>query len=852
MTRRRMLDGLDAEIRDHIRRETEENIERGMAPEEARRAALRKFGSVTRVNEETREVWSWVWLEQLLRDARDALRMQWRNPGFTLVIVVTLALGIGMNTAIFSVAHAVLLKPLDYPNPDRLVWLADYDPNIKRDIVSLNDFYEWRDHAQSYAAMAAYGYQQATLSGPGYGSQVTGVAVAGDFWTLAGAQPAMGRLFAPGEQDAVVLAWDLFQREFSGDARIVGGSVFLDGRQATVAGVLPKNFRFQFPMWWVTIQPQPPAVYIPMPPRDAERWRIANVVAALRPGIGPGHALAELHALEERALRAGEPRPLGARPVKLRVEPLREKLVAEARPTLLVLLAAGGFVLLIACVNIASLLLARSAARQREIAIRMAVGGGGARVVRQLLFESLALAVAGGVAGVAFAAGAVRALIGLSPHAVPRLAEAGMDGDALAFAAAVAMGAAMLFGAGPALSLRRTHLQSALKEGARASAGSQRIRMRRLLVAVELALSIVLLAAAGLMVKSFWRMNARPPGFAPESVLTMKIRLAGPQYADRAACEAYVRELLLRLASTPGVQSAGLSNWFLFSGAPAFPADPSPDQTRVIRLNAASPNYLQAVGARLVKGRWLTDADPAGAVLLNESMARQAFGDADPIGRSLRVPQPVTVVGVVSDLKYAKLDAEPPPEVYVRYQQLPFLRGADVAVRIAGDPSVLAPVIRKRISDIDPSQPVYDMKTLEQALADSIAPRRFNLFLLGTFASAALLLAIVGVYGVIAYSVAERTREIGVRMALGARRGRVVGMVMREGMLIAAAGIAAGLAAALVLTRLMASLLYDVRPHDPLTFAVVAIVLAATALAASMGPALKAALVDPVVALRHE
>jgi putative ABC transport system permease protein len=335
-------------------------------------------------------------------------------------------------------------------------------------------------------------------------------------------------------------------------------------------------------------------------------------------------------------------------------------------------------------------------------------------------------------------------------------------------------------------------------------------------------------------------------------VLVMKIRLAGPQYATRPAQEVYARELLRRMESAPGVQAAGISNWFFFSGAPAFPNDSSPDQRHVIRLNAASTGYLKALGMRLVKGRWLADTDSAAAVLLNESMVRQAFGAADPLGRSLSIPGPATVVGVVADLKYSQLDAEPPPEIYVRYQQVPSLRGTDVAVRAAGDAAALAPAMRKLIAQIDPSQPVYDVKTLDQALADTIAPRRFNLFLLGTFAAAALLLALVGIYGVIAYSVAARTREIGVRMALGAQGRQVVRMVVLEGMAIALAGVVAGLAAAWRLTGLMASLLYDVKPDDPATFGAVGMALAVTALLACWGPAVKAARVDPILALRHE
>jgi putative ABC transport system permease protein len=381
------------------------------------------------------------------------------------------------------------------------------------------------------------------------------------------------------------------------------------------------------------------------------------------------------------------------------------------------------------------------------------------------------------------------------------------------------------------------------------------MRARRVLVAIELSLAIVLLTGAGLMLKSFARMYAHAPGFDPGKVIVMKIRFAGPQYGEKPVRAAYLRELLRRLEAAPGVEAAGVSTWFLWEGAPAFPSDTSPRQTHVIRVNAVSPGYAKALGMALVKGRGLRDGETA-AALLNESMARQAFGAADPIGRQLLIPQPVTIVGVLSDLKYSKLDAAPPPEVFVAYDQAPPLPGSEIAVRAAGNAagrsSTLAPALRKLVSDIDPSQPVYDVKTLDRVLAESIATRRFNLFLLGAFAAAALGLAVVGVYGVMAYSVAERTREIGVRIALGARRGQVAGMVVREALPLAAAGIAAGLIATWPLARLMSTLLYEVRATDPETYAAVAILLGITALASSLGPALRAASVDPAAALRYE
>jgi putative ABC transport system permease protein len=857
---KRWLNDLDRDIRDHVEQETRENIERGMTPDEARYAAVRKFGNITRVAEQTREVWSSVYLQQLWQDIRYGARVLRHNPGFTMVVILTLALGIGMNTALFSVVNAVLLRPVAYPNPDRLVWLGNYDPHLKRDIVISSDFVAWRAHAQSYTAMSAYSYQQIAMATPQGAANVSGVVIAGDFWAVTGARPAFGRLFSPEEQDAIVLTWDLFERDFAGDPGVVGRSVTLDGHATTVTGVLPKTFRLQFPMWWTATQPQPVEAYFPVPARDLQSFRGVQVVAALKPEVGTRQALAELEVMERRIMEEDRrSRPTRPGYLNLHVDPLQEQLVGGARPALLVLFAAGVFVLLIATVNIVNLLLARATVRRKEIAIRASVGAGRARVIRQFLTESLVLALLGGSAGLLLARGAIGILLRLWPNALPRLAEATIDGWVLAFTIAISAGAGVLFGTVPAIALWRSNLHDTLKDGARTSASSSGLRIRRLLVAGELALAIVLLTGAGLMLKSFWRMNAHPQGFAPERVLVTKVRASAQRYSGRPTQTAYLRELVQRLESVPKIEAAGVSFSFLYANAPAFPNDSlsnqtQPNQTHVVRVNAASSGFLKAVGIRLVKGRWLADTDPADNVLLNESMSRLAFGDADPIGRVLSVLQPATVVGVVADLKYSKLDAAPPAEVYMSYQQLPFFRGisVDVAARTTGDPSNAAPAVRKLIAEIDPTQPVYSMKTQEQALSDSIAPRRFNLFVLGSFAATALLLALVGIYGVIAYSVAQRTHEIGIRMALGAQRREVVGMVAREGMVIALIGLTIGLAAAVALTRLMQTMLYDVKPTDLPTFAAVTATLAATALLACWGPAVKAAFVDPIVALRHE
>jgi putative ABC transport system permease protein len=845
--RQRALAGLEEDIREHLGRETRDNIERGMPPAEARAAAVRKFGNVAMVEEETRAVWRRPWVDQLLQDLGFAFRVLRRAPAFTAVAILTLAVGIGLNTAVFSVVNSVLLRPLDYPHPERLVWLGDYNPHVHRDMVMLSDFAEWRTRARSYSAMAAFSYQQIAVANSRGAFPVGAVLIGGDFWTLTGAFPALGRLFAPDEPRSLVLSWDVFQRQFGADPHAIGGAVTVDGRAATIGGVLAKGYRFQFPRWWTAQHPEPVEAYLSLVQSDM-RNRGGQVAASLKPGVSIQQALAELNSIQQHLHPPNPARP--ASPSRLHIDPLLDQLTSGARRALAVLLAAGTLLLLMAAVNIASLLLARTSARRRELAIRLAVGAGRFRALRQLLVESLTLALLGGAAGLLLARWALALLVRLGPASIPRLDEASIDLRVLAFTICISIAAGILFGVAPGMALWRTDLHDALKEGARATGGVFGLRIRRLLVAGEMALAVVLLTGAGLLLASFLRMNARPAGFAPEKVLIMNIRLPAARY-NAAAQQAYGKELIRRLESIPGVEAAGISTQWLYSGAPAFPNDSSPTATHLLHGNAASPGYLRAMGMQLRKGRWLTDSDGGHVILINESMAREAVGAIDPIGRSLSVPQPAVVVGVVADLRYTRLDADAPPEVFFPFQQTSMMFMSDVAVR-AGNVSGLPAAVHREFAAIDPAVPPYGMKTLDRALADTIAPQRFNLFLLGTFAASAFVLALVGIYGVIAYAVAARTREIGVRVALGAQRSTVVGMVVREGMAIAIAGIVAGMAAALALTRLMASLLYGVNTTDPRIFAGASVTLAVTALLASWWPARKAAGIDPMIALRDE
>jgi putative ABC transport system permease protein len=787
----------------------------------------------------------------LWNDLPYALRLIRRAPTFTAIAVLTLAVGIGLNTAVFSVVNSVLLRPIEYPHPERLVWLGEYEPAVHHDMVMLSDAAVWRTTARSYNGVASYSFQQAAIATGRTAFPVAAVFTDGDFWSLTGATPALGRLFGPGEQNGVVISWRVFQRQFGGDPHAVGGAVTVDGSASTITGVLPKNFRFQFPRWWTALHPEPIEAYLTLPPAEAQH-RAGQVVASVKPGVSISQAFAELKSLE----RSLHPRNASQPPSRttLHVDALEDELASGARRALLVLLAAGTLLLLMVSVNIASLLLARTATRRRELAIRLAIGAGRFRALRQLLVESLILAFLGGCAGLLLAWWTILLLARVGPASIPRLDEASIDLRVLAFTFCITLAAGILFGIAPGFTLWRTDIHEALKDCARGAGGLFGLRIRRVLVAGELALALMLLTGAGLLLTSFLRMNARPAAFTPEKILVMKMRLPMPRYT-RAMQQHYRDELLSHLASIPGVEAAGISSQPMFCCVPAFPVDSNPSQRHLLHLNFATPGYLRGLGMELLKGRWLTDSDKGGVIVLNESMAHEAFGSSDPIGRTLKIPQPEVVVGVIGDLRYTKLDADVVPEIFLPFDE----QGAAGAVMFLFDIAVRAPnlsgipaAVRREMAAIDPSLPPYDVKTLRDALADSISSQRFNLFLLGSFALAAFVLALVGIYGVVSYSVAARTREIGVRVALGAQRGSVIGMVVREGMTLGLVGIVTGLAASYPLTRLMSSLLYGIKATDPWVFASASAILALTVLFASWWPARSAATIEPLIALRDE
>jgi putative ABC transport system permease protein len=865
------LDDLDREIRDHIEAETLDNIGRGMSEADARAAAVRTFGNVTRVKEDVRGVWVPSWLDQVRQDARDAVRSVRRRPTFSLAIVITLALGIGLTTAIYSVVNAVLLRPLDYANPDRVLWLTAKGKDTI-DIANSIDFAVWNEQVTSLAHTVAYDYSDSTLVLGGEASRVRIVGASAGFWEVTGARALYGELpvAAAPPSVALVLAHHVFREQFHSDPAIVGKTVTIDGRDATVAAILPEDYRPQLvgrpfdpafnqvPIGAYRLIPvQPPPQVI----SAATQVRIYQVIGELKPGVTIEQARAEIEAIHDRWQRE-HPTPRGAS--KALAIPLRDKVVGASRQALTLLLSASIVVLLIACANVANLLLARSSERRKEIALRMSVGSGPLRVIRQLLAESLGYAILGGVGGVVFAYWLVNAVIAIMGPAVPRLNETTIDYTVLAVAAATSLVTAVVFGVGPATALVFTNVQEVLKEGGRSVSASRRVLITgRLMAAAQVALTIVLLAGAGLMFKSVWQMTRYPGGFAPHQLLTMRLEFRGPQYREQSARHQLATALLAKARSLPGVRAAEITTGrestmlVLKENEPI----PPPDQraAREAPVSLISSGFGTMLGMSLARGRWLADVDLPGndfAVVINEALARRDYSGIDPIGSRIKMPwlgqdRGATIVGVARDLKYADIDRDLAPELFFHYADAP-IGSVMLVMRVDNDPLAAAPDIRKALSTIDPSQSFYAIETMEQALAKSIAPRRFNLLLLATFALVALTLAVLGVYGVVAYAVAERTQEIGIRLALGAERARVVRMVMRQGMSGVLAGIVAGLVGAWASTRLMAGLLYGVQPHDAMTFTAATVILAVTAFIACAAPALKAAWVDPVVALRAE
>ncbi len=811
----------------------------------------------------------------LLQDIRYAFRTLTRQPSFSLVALLTLALGIGANTAIFSIVNTVLLRPLPYREPDRVVLLWSHWTNWAKTWVSEPELADYQRQARSLEHVAGFTSASFNLTG-GPGSEplrVVGAQVQAAMFDALGAQPIAGRVFSadedrPGRARVVVLAEGLWRSRFGSDPSAVGRTIELDAVPYTVVGVLPSALRI--PLDYASRAPAQLWVPLALGPADPqERGNHGlNALARLKPGVSLAQAQAEIDTITRGFLQqypANYDDKFG-----LTLVPAPLEVSGEIRPALLMLLLAVGAVLLIACANVANLLLARAESRHKEIAVRVALGAGRARIVGQLLTESMLLSLAGGLAGAALAYALTQWLVALDPLKIPRAHEIALDARVLAFAAAVSVLTGILAGVAPALQLSRTDLQPALKEGGRDSRGGSG-RLRRVLVTSQIAASVVLVAAAMLLARSFARLLEVDAGFNAERVLTLRTSLPEATYADSASMVRAYREIGRRLRESPGVVAAGAitglplastrGDWGIrVEGRPT-----DPRENLAADWQVATPGYFEALGTPLRAGRTFTDADTAsslGVIIVNETMAAKFWPGASPVGRRMAMGSNdrwLTVVGVVADIHHRGLDAVPRPEMYRPHAQFrygdaaaPAVSTMTWAVRTVGDPRAAVGHARAAIREVDARLGISDVATLEQVVADSTSDRRLNMLLFVLLGTLALALATVGVYGVVAYSVSQRTHEIGVRMAIGARPRDVVRLMLDEGGRLAIAGVAAGSIAALLGARLIRGLLFNVSATDPMTFVAVPLGLLAVALLASYIPARRATRVDPVIALRGE
>jgi putative ABC transport system permease protein len=809
----------------------------------------------------------------LLQDLRYGIRMLLRSPGFTIVAVIALTLGIGADTAIFSVVNAVLLRPLPYDESERLVFLSERSAVLEGMSIAYPNFLDWREQNNAFESIGVYRRQSYNLTGSSEPERLVAGQVSAELFTVLRVSAARGRVFSndedqPGATPVVVLSHGLWQRRLGGDPEIIGQTLTLDGRSFTVIGIMPAGFLFpaRAELWT-------PVGQLAKDPGWESRGNHPGLyaMARLNPGVTVEQARDDMEIVAANLEKQYPDSNTGNRAA---ITPALENVVRGIRTALLVLLSAVGFVLLIACANVANLLLARATNRQKEMAIRAALGASRMRIVRQLLTESMLLSFASGALGLLLAQLGVKLIIAVSPNSIPRSAEIGLDPRVLTFTIAVSVLTGVIFGLAPALQASKPDLNETLKDAGRGSTGGRRI-LRSGLVVAEVALTMVLLIGAGLMIRSFYRLQRVDPGFAPDNLLTFSVSLPQRKYPEGQQRINFYQQLLQNLSGVPGVQSAGMATglplgnngWqsgFWIEGRPPPPQGQEP----LTEVAFASPGYFDTMKMTLLRGRSFTEQDvqpPAPpdpqrpaftrptVTIIDEEFARRYWPDGDPVGQQITFwGGKVTVVGIVRRVKMEGLSTDSNRvQSYYPYAQNP-AGSMSIVLRTASDPSSLADVARQQVLAIDPDQPIYAVQTMGQIWTDSIAPDRLYLMLLGTFAAVALVLAGVGIYGVMAYSVTQRTHEIGIRMALGARQSDVLGMVVRQGLKLTAAGLVIGLGGAWLATRAMASLLFEVSATDPLTFGVISIVLAAVALAACFVPARRATKVDPMIALRYE
>jgi putative ABC transport system permease protein len=870
--RKRKQSDFVAEIEAHLELETEQLKEQGLSEEEARRAARRAFGNLTQAQERFYESGRWLWWDHLVQDLRFGLRQLRRNPGFTAVAVLTLALGIGANTAIFSVVNAVLIRPLPYRDPSRLVYISEFWPRetpVKT--VPSPDFANWSQHDRLFDGFAAYGgAAEVNLTSLGEPERILGAKVTWDFFLLLGVQPSLGRGFLreedqPGGRQVVLLSHELWQRRFGSDPRVVGSPVNLDGAAHTIVGIIPAGF--QFPDDEFKAQ-----LFLPMVVARADNWgsqdmRLLRPLARLKPGVTVDNVKAELSGLVQQTAGQEPPQFIRMRAgMEVHVTPLRERLAAPARPILLVLLCSVGLLLIMAFVNVASLQLARGAARQKELAVRAALGARRLRIVAQLLAESLMLAI--GAAPMALLMGftGLRVLQALGPPQIPHLERVRLDHTVLLFTMIVAAMTGILFGLSPAILASRVRLDEALKHStSRSTPGHQQHRIRSILVTTEVALAVVLLICAGLLARTFIYLTTVNPGFDPHHLLTLRISVSANEYSKPERRAAFFEQVLDRMRALPAIQFADAGSglppigWGTLRGTDV---EGQPEALPGLRpdvpCDVVSPGYFRTLRIPLVAGRAFSEQDRQSALqvaIVNQAFGRQFLSDGNVIGKHVRAGARTgpwrEIIGIVGNVRQLGPDHPESPAIYVPYLQEP-ASDMHVVLRAVGDPLNSVADVKAAVRAVDANQPVYDVATMDQRLSESIAPQRFNALLVGMFALLALGLGAIGIYGVLAYSVAQRTHEIGVRVALGARREDVLALVVGEGMRIVALGMGIGLLGALALPPLLRSLLFGVKPSDPVTLVAVSVGLALVAALACYLPARRATKVDPMVALRYE
>jgi putative ABC transport system permease protein len=862
-TRTRVDEDAQQEFATHLELLIDRNIRSGMTPDEARHAARRQFGSPLLVRAEIHEMNSLGWLERLVADARHSLRLLVRAPGFTIVAVLTLALGVGANAAVFSVIDATLIRPLPYADPQRLVAVFETArrATVERRGVSYPNFRDWQA-ARSFDAMSVVIGTRFTVAVGGVPERLVGELVSGRFFDVLGVRPASGRGFAPqddaqGALPVVVISHALWRRVFGGDPQIVGRSVRIDDQPWTIVGVMPPGFSgiVADAELWAPIERVASAELV----NTRGQRAIDLVLARLAPGVGIEQARTEMDALAAR-LDTMYPSPAGERGVG--ITPLRDEFFGPMTPMLLVLLGAVGFVLLIACVNVANLLLSRGSVRQGELAVRRALGARRGRLIVQLLTESAVLSVLGGVAGVLAAIWGVDLLVAMSPVTFPEFVSIGVDLRVLAFTFAVCLAAGLLSGIVPAISATRAEPLAALNATGR-DRGASSAMLQRGLITAQIALALVLLVGAGLMLRTMERLSTFDPGFRPEGLVTLRLTVPETSASGEAAperLEAFSRAVLEQVRALPGVTAASLSSDVpLGTGASATIARLEGDDTPIrVYRHAVSPRHFQTIGAPLLEGRDFTDHDGRTAaehiVIVSRAMAQRHWKAGDALHKRIRIGDRLyEVVGIVGDVQHRSL-LEPDsadPDIFLPMYQVPS-RAFAVVARTAADPQPVVAAIRETIAKLDPAVPLFQVETGEQLVSQQTSGLRFGGVLLALFAFVALALTLVGIYGVTAYTVSRQTRQVGIRMALGATPGDVLRLVLSGGVFFIAAGLALGSLAALALTQLLRSLVYGVSVTDPVTFAAVILLLAFVAVVACLVPAVKATRIDPLVALRAE